>query len=77
MLRHIKRWYHGETRLQESDNDPDSGIWFLPSQHTEYHHWTARLARTLAAFYLRNWQWVWTTLLAFAAVYLALPRTKG
>jgi len=59
----------------EFDNDPDSSVVILPGFYTEY-HWTARIARALVGFYKRNWQFLWTTVIALVAAYigyLALP----
>ena len=64
----IQRWYHGEQRITEPDNDPRSAFVIMPSDYVEY-HWSARIARALVGFYLKHWQWIWTT---FVAVLLAM-----
>jgi hypothetical protein len=75
MLKRIRAWYEGTHKTIRHDNDPGSDVWFMPSFVTEY-HWTARFAHALVEFYLRHWQWLWTTVIAVGglmlSVYLAL-----
>ena len=66
----MHRWYFGETR---DVGDPLPGGQTLYFQH---YHWTAKVARGIVAFYLRNWKWVWTTLISCAAN-LALQGGEG
>ncbi|CAN7761207.1 hypothetical protein LJR296_006970 [Cupriavidus necator] len=74
MWQRVRRWYEGDTRIQEFDNDPDSPVVILPGLYTEY-HWTATVARALVAFYQRHWQWLWGILIAVATLYYtAFPR---
>lgn len=75
MLRQIKRWYQGETKLHEFENDPNSSVWFAPYPYTD-HHWSAKVVRALVAFYLRNWQWVWATTIAVLSLYVAVRALK-
>ncbi|WP_343662385.1 hypothetical protein [Ralstonia sp.] len=76
MWQRIKGWYQGETRLDDPFNDPNSPIFFVPAPRQEY-HWSARIARTLIHFYLRNWQWFWVTGIAAATLYYTvLPTPK-
>ena len=71
----IKRWYHGDTKIHEFENDPQSTIVIFPMIYTEY-HWTAKFARTIVRFYLRHWQWVWSTIIAVLGVYVAVLSLK-
>jgi hypothetical protein len=75
MIKRIRAWYDGTHKTIEHNNDPSSGVWFMPTFVTEY-HWTARVAHALVDFYLRHWQWLWTTVIAvgglMVSVYLAL-----
>lgn len=75
MFEIIKRWYEGECKLVEYDNDPDSSVFVMPSFHTEY-HWTAKIARVLVGFYQRNWQWIWSSVFAIAAIYVGILALK-
>jgi len=63
MLSRIKRWYSGESKSHEFENDPDSSLVIIPMPYTEY-HWSAKIARAIVGFYLRHWQWVITTVIA-------------
>ena len=77
MWKHVRRWYEGEGKTTVYETDPDSGIVFMPSFHTEY-HWTARTLHALVNFYGRNWQFLWgaaLTVIGLYLAYLALPRT--
>ena len=71
MFDRVRNWYHGTPKTLEFDNDPGSGVVFMPYFYTEY-HWTARVARSLVSFYLRHWQWLWTTILAIAALIISV-----
>lgn len=61
--------------MVEFANDPDSCIIILPAVYTEY-HWTARAAHALVQFYLKNWQWVRTMIVAIAGVLVGLRALK-
>lgn len=65
MWKWIKRWYNGES-VMESPSTVGM-IVMTPLPYTRY-HWTAKLVRTCVAFYLANWKWIWTTVVAIAAV---------
>ncbi len=75
MFEKIQRWYEGECKLVEYNNDPDSSVFIMPSFHTEY-HWTAKLTRSLVSFYQRNWQWIWSSLLTIVGIYVAVLALK-
>ena len=70
LVEYLRRWYCGETH---DVGDPLPGGQMLYFQH---YHWTAKVARGIVAFYLRNWKWVWTTLIsavsAATAAYAAI-----
>ncbi|KRG70440.1 hypothetical protein [Pseudoxanthomonas dokdonensis] len=68
MFRAIERWYKGE--IKETGGYQAPGILLLPKRHVEY-HWTARVARTLVAFYLKHWQWIWGSAIALLGIYVA------
>jgi hypothetical protein len=75
MLKRIRRWYEGEGKIREFDNSPDSSIFVMPLMYTEW-HWSAKIARVLVAFYLRNWQWLWGTSIALLSLYVAFLALK-
>lgn len=75
LWRRVRGWYEGEGKTTVYEDDPSSGVSFMPSFHTEY-HWTATAARTLVNFYGRNWQFVWTTIIALVGIYLAYRALK-
>lgn len=75
MFSRIKRWYNGESKMQEFDNAPDSSIVIMPYFYTEY-HWSAKIARAIVGFYLRHWQWVWSTIIAVLGLYVAVLALK-
>ena len=66
MLQKIKRWYEGESKLEEFENDRNSHVFIMPHLYTEY-HWTAKIARRLVSFYLEHWKWIWSAALALLA----------
>lgn len=72
LLSSIKRWYEGETKVDEFKNDPDSSSFIGSPIYIEY-HWTARIARAIVGFYLQHWKWLWPTagtVLATCAAFL-------
>lgn len=71
MLRKVRHWYEGTSKTEEFDNDPNSMYVIGPRFYTEY-HWTARVARAVVSFYLKHWQWVWSTVLTLAGLWLAV-----
>ncbi len=75
MINIFTRWFNGKTQIEEFENDPNSSVWISPRIYTEY-HWTAKVARVLTGFYLRNWQWVWGTAIALLALYVSILALK-
>lgn len=75
MFRRIKRWYEGETKLHEFENDPNSSVLIMPLVYVE-HHWSAKIARAVVGFYLRHWQWLWSTMIAVVGLYFAALALK-
>ncbi|HHQ4757400.1 hypothetical protein [Aeromonas hydrophila] len=75
MIKHIKDWYNGEVKIDEFDNDSDGSLYIMPMIYTKY-HWTAKIARNIVSFYLKHWQWVWTTTLGFFTLYAAILALK-
>jgi hypothetical protein len=71
MIEKVRRWYSGNSVVETFENDPSSTIFIAPMVYTDY-HWTAKLARALVGFYLRHWQWVWSTVLTLAGLWLAV-----
>ncbi|WP_124706218.1 hypothetical protein [Sulfuriferula multivorans] len=71
----IKRWYDGESKLHVFENDPASLIAIMPLPYTKY-HWSAKIARAIVGFYLRHWQWVWSTIIAILGLYIAVLALK-
>lgn len=74
MFLRIQRWYNGESKIQEFEND-DPSIIIIPFIYTEY-HWSAKIARTIVGFYLRNWQWIWSTIMTVIGLYVAILALK-
>lgn len=66
MLQKIKDWYNGTP--MEEDFDDDSA---MPLLYVEY-HWTAKIARSCVAFYLRNWQWIWPFIVSVIGLLIAI-----
>ena len=75
MLKCIRSWYHGKGEIHEFENSPDSSIVIWPIFYKSY-HWSARAARAPVAFYLRNWQWVWTAAIGILGLYVAVQVRK-
>jgi hypothetical protein len=50
----VHHWYEG--KFVPYENDPNSGLVFLGGDHER--HWTARVARVLSAFWLKEWKWI-------------------
>lgn len=70
MLKKIKSWYEG--KFTPYENDPHSRVFVLGWSYER--HWTARAARVLVEFYLREWKWLFGTVIALAGLALALMR---
>ena len=66
-MKWLREWYYG--RLIEPDNN---GIFIFGFEY----HWTARIARAVVAFYRRKWEWIWSTLIALAALWVAVLSLK-
>lgn len=64
MFAKIKAWYEGKFTPYESD--PNSRIFILGWDYER--HWTAKTARVLVEFYLREWKWIIGTAIATVAV---------
>lgn len=76
MIQHVKEWYNGEVKIYEFDNDSDDGsLYVMPMIYTEY-HWTAKAARNVVTFYIQHWQWIWSTLIAFLALYATVITSR-
>lgn len=75
MLSRIKRWYHGNTKIREFENDTRSSFVLMPTTDIE-HHWSAKIARAVIMFYAQHWQWVWSTIIAVIALYVAILSLK-
>lgn len=69
MMKWLSEWYNGKMVV------PESHGFVIFGPHFEY-HWTARIARALVAFYLRKWEWIWTTLIAVASLWVAVLALK-
>jgi hypothetical protein len=68
----VSSWYHG--RYIPPDNDPDSNFVFVLGHYDR--PLLARIISALAEFYIRHWQWVWTTILAVLALAFSSPWIK-
>lgn len=71
MLKLLKDWYNGEFVVEPEE----PGSMLMPLMYTRY-HWTARIVRMLAAFYLQHWQWVWGTAIGVASLWVAVLSLK-
>lgn len=69
LIKIVKNWYSGTLKIHEFENNPDSMLVFLPSQRTEY-HWSAKIARTVVGFLLKEWKWLAGLALAIAGLIL-------
>ncbi len=67
LLSRISSWYEGKLEVWDSPNI----IGFDMKRH-----WTAVAARALVGFYLRNWQWIWGTIIAVAGLWVAVLALK-
>lgn len=70
----IASWYQG-TYVPPPKNAPNSGVVFIG--HGFYVQ--PRLARYIGAvirFYFRHWQWLWSTVIAVASLYVAVLALK-
>lgn len=66
MMNVIKRWYDGE---QTSPLRKINGrLVVVPT--TTRRHWTARITRKIIKFYLKYWQWIWTSIFFIVAAAL-------
>lgn len=74
-VRHkLRVWYRG-TYVPPPDNDPNSHVVFIGCSI----YVQPRLARFMGAviaFYFRHWQWVWSTVLGIAGLYVAVLTLK-
>ena len=68
----IRRWWEGD--FIPYQNDPHSGVILIGG--TVRRHWSARAARALCDFYLRHWQYLWSTLLGIAVLIVAILALK-
>lgn len=59
----LSKWWHGELKVWDTP-----GVFGF---HTE-RHWTSTAARNVASFYMRHWQWVWSTLIALVALVVSI-----
>ena len=75
IVERIREWYCGEMKLLIHDNPPDSPVWVAPMPYVE-HHWSAKALRAFVAFYLRHWQWIWSTVIAVTSLYVAALALK-
>lgn len=73
MFERMKSWYNGELVIEP--DEPNSPFVF-PLMYQRY-HWTAKLARIVASFYLRHWQWVWGTVIGVASLWVAVLSMKS
>lgn len=62
-LKLLSKWWHGEFKVDESPG--------IVAFYTEW-HWTATVARRVVKFYLRHWQWFWSTLIALVALVVSV-----
>jgi len=58
MLKTIRNWYSGEVKVHQN----------VVGIYTK-RHWTAKVARHMVTFYLKNWQWLWSTFFIIIGLY--------
>lgn len=75
MFSSIQRWYNGESKILDFENEYDSSTIIMPFIYTEY-HWSAKIARAIVSFYLRHWQWIWSTIMTGIGLYVAIIALK-
>lgn len=55
----FNQWYNGKD-VRTNPDEPDTlGGMSVMHAHTKKVHWTAKIARSLVAFYLIHWKWLW------------------
>lgn len=59
-------WWQGELQEQSLEEIYDDS-----AEERYKRHWTAVIARTLAAFYMAHWKWLWGAIIALLGSYLA------
>lgn len=62
MLDKIKSWWEGEVYYLD---DVIPGIRYK-------RHWTSKSAHAIVNFYLDNWRWIWSTVIAILGLLIAL-----
>lgn len=67
MINRIRKWYQGETKAYENDDD-DPGV--IIGVYTNY-HWTATIVRYVVKFYMTHWKFIWSTGIAVASLTIA------
>jgi hypothetical protein len=68
MIKWIRAWWQG--KYIPPNNRQSQYFWFVEGHYE--HHWTARLARSLAKFYLREWRWLIPVLVSVCGIIAAL-----
>jgi hypothetical protein len=70
LVEKIKTWYRGRY-VPPPPNDPGSPIVFISPGHYEQ-PMVAKILGVVATFWLKHWQWIIGTVLAVAAIVVAL-----
>ena len=70
----VADWYRG-TYVPPFENDPNSSIVFIGTGFYIQPP-LARAIGAVAGFYLRHWQWVWSTIIGIIGVYVAVLALK-
>ena len=65
MFARLKRWYNGEWKPFDDGSRP-----VVVGGQVE-HHWTARVAHVLVAFWRRHWQWIIGTCITLVGLGIA------
>jgi len=77
MLRHIwhriLRWYHGTPQAPYIGRTRTAAFFALQDNKR---HWSSRLIHTIVTFYLREWRWIWTTIIALCALFIAFKKLQ-
>lgn len=61
MFETIRNWYKGEVKIHKN----------VVGIYTK-RHWSAKVARYIVNFYLKNWKWLWSAFFGLVLGYIKL-----
>jgi hypothetical protein len=75
--RRIRKWYEGTPPDPFVVNSPRfPALLIYKGRGRNRHHWTARAVRAVVTFSSQHWQWLLSTAVAVATVYVAVLALK-